>query len=332
LSADCGIDCIAKDPSGCFMLLNDLTINETIWNDLCKVVFTGVLEGNNFTIEGIGGENNRREDGGLHISRNNLSNNSEYEYGLFAEIGDDAVISNLKISKITIEFLNSHGGTGLFNVGILCGTNKGVISYVSISDCVLNIQRDNSYIGCVAGTNYSTITNCTIKNLMLRENGTMGGICGRNVNDGSGKIAQVLDCEVDTLNLYIYMQATNKSFAALIGDLESGEVIGCSAEHLMFRYMGSNNGASALHNHDLFGGHPNDCGLRPYGGWLVGRVRKGSTYDSSMKEPVDKSRTHDDNGQSNQDWSNFGNNKRVESTHWFKDNNENVGYNENLHD
>lgn len=114
--------------------------------------FTGSLDGNEFTIEG------------LTISRPDDEN-----IGMFGYI-DGGEIRNLTLSNVNI--------SGDLRVGIVAGHNEGVISEVSVSGSV----SGDSQIGGIAGQNYSRIEDSESSATVTGSSVDVGGVAGLNVS------------------------------------------------------------------------------------------------------------------------------------------------------
>jgi hypothetical protein len=123
-----------------FILMNDLNLADIVWSPLGDGIYNNVLDGQFFTISN------------LNIDYINDNQN----YGLFKSIGVEGVVKNLFIEG-TINVVSSEG----INVGLLSGTNMGVIEQVG---AIGSITASGTYV-------------------------FVGGLVGRNGAFGSNRIS-----------------------------------------------------------------------------------------------------------------------------------------------
>jgi|GEM_PF-2082291 len=168
-----------------WLLKNSFSIpSNNIWTPIES--FSGVLDGQNYTISGL-----------------TISGNIQTDTG-FIKI-NNGIIKNLKFSDAEI---NINGNSSLFqpiNVGIVAGVNREKIENCQVGQSRIygeaNIMVNRlSNIGGICGLNESeeVLENCIVKYFNALGFGTIGGVAG--VNRGSA----ITNCDVisPTLNLY----------------------------------------------------------------------------------------------------------------------------------
>lgn len=172
--------------------------------------FRGVVKGNEYTIRGL----------------------SE---PFSTKVGKDGVIKNLEFKDCVI----TETVQDKIKIGIICGVNNGNIQNIRITDCSINTPSFR-IIGTVAGSNYNkiqnvtvidsevvgfmrtggitgkskgTITDCTVRDVVIKSEFEAGGIVGLC------KQASVLSCSV--INTEI--QASEK-LGGITGMISNGEI------------------------------------------------------------------------------------------------------------
>ena len=164
--------------NGHYILNNDIDLNGVTWTPI--VDFTGVLEGNGFTIS--------------NLSLTHLADDTGH--GLFQNFGSSAKVRNLKFNNCKV--------TARDNVGILCGkidTKTDIlIRKIYFTDCQVTATAGH-YAGCLAGwitkssvkVHTCTATDCTI----VAEHQHAGGLIGNiDCPATTGKTVNVVDCTV----------------------------------------------------------------------------------------------------------------------------------------
>jgi len=130
--------------------------------------FTGYFDGGGHTLSNLT----------INVSKTNAT-------GLFASVGEGAVIENLNLSNANV--------TGWVSTGILTGVNAGAINHVRISG---NVTGDINTGGLVGANNVGKISYCSA-NVSVTANGNFaGGLVGGNSEgtiDHSFAIATVED-------------------------------------------------------------------------------------------------------------------------------------------
>ncbi len=139
--------------------LSELTTSENLGN------FSGNLSGEKRNLYGL-----------------SVTNNTSQEYfGLFSVIQKDAQVSNLTIMGAT---LTSESST--LSAGILAGTNKGIVSKISIQGSTLSALNS---VGGLVGANEGQISEVRVSNLQLNAVSNAGGIVGDTTS--TSKISKV---------------------------------------------------------------------------------------------------------------------------------------------
>ena len=150
-------------------------------------------------------------------------------------------IKNVTFSDVVITAPVCHSGAWV-NVGAVVGVNEAgaVIDDVSISNVDIDVNRNMSCIGGVAGVNKGTISNCFADGgsehpVLLFGNGDMGIFCGKN----SG---QVESCNANLVSLEHYPSVANRSIGGVVGYCESGEIKDCYILLCMISVTGTDAG------------------------------------------------------------------------------------------
>lgn len=218
---------ISVDPSAHYKLMNN--IDFTDYALPTKVIFSGVLDGNNKV---ICGSNVHVElvDDPLTTGRVIFFDKTPYDvphyYGLFAK--NYGEIKDLTLSKFRILGEDEcHDGAWVY-VGCVAGQNYGIISNVGLDECWIECFRTYSNIGLITGENHGTIENCDLTNGYVYGNGNAGGIAGLNHNTinscsvigrGSGKNHE---------NRFLYVNkrtSVRSSWSGIVGEATSNSVI-----------------------------------------------------------------------------------------------------------
>ena len=122
ISSEAELEAIESDPSGLYILMNDIEIES--FDILCSndAPFTGVLEGNGHTISGI------------EIS---LQGNpgSTYYWGLFSTI-EDARIANLRVEGSLYMGMDTYKNKGTCYIGGLAGLAEGNVNIINCVNAV----------------------------------------------------------------------------------------------------------------------------------------------------------------------------------------------------
>lgn len=136
--------------SGNYKLVNDINISGSEWTPIAG--FTGLLEGDNYSIQGL-----------------TISGNKE-NIGLFSTL--KGKVQNLKVTSVNITGTGDAG-----TAGALCGTNEGTISNVTASGTI-NAPYYNRVGGIAGFSTKENINNCT-NEVTITAYDNVGGIVGR---------------------------------------------------------------------------------------------------------------------------------------------------------
>jgi len=219
---------IEKNMSAHFVLANDITMPTAQWKAIGghykKNYFTGVLDGNNYTIDGLKRTSNISES------------NNKFYFGLFGAIGEDGVVKDLNFTNVNIYIGGPSGNSNsrVF-IGTVAGYCSGLIDNVTvdsdrvafnlctpgisfvggivgtadeaiIKNCEVNIRyvksgRYSGVAGGIAGASYSALfENCIVTAKITASrtgyNGwaTVGGICGETVTGGGEWTSEFINC------------------------------------------------------------------------------------------------------------------------------------------
>ena len=146
---------ISVEPSKNYEIVNDIYLVEN-WTPIAN--FTGILNGNGYTIYGL--------QIGLGSS-GLLDTNTNYNVGLFASIdnndetGNHGVIYNLKLQVENINIVSENTFDNTVNIGTFAGVNNGVIlnSSVVIKNMSVNLSGTDVNVGGVVGLNNGGVIN-----------------------------------------------------------------------------------------------------------------------------------------------------------------------------
>ncbi len=178
-----GLKAIASGLSGKYILANNITLTSS-WSSIGT--FTGVLDGNGYTISGMKIE---------------VANASGWaKYGLFKQV-NNATIKNLTLNgSINVTFTASSGG---LEIGAFVGTDQGGST---ISNCVSNVKitaastTKSVIMGGIVGQAHSkdaatyqntSLINCqnngaiTLTSVPVNVTCEVGGICGQTNENAS---------------------------------------------------------------------------------------------------------------------------------------------------
>ena len=156
-SGTCGFDAH-------YTLAADIVLLQS-WQPLGSVVapindvFTGHLNGNNKTITGL---------------RAGGKNSGTVRLGLFATVEHGAIITNLTLREVDIDYEDSSGGSS--EIGGVAGRNLGTITNVSVSG-TLRGDGEGIRVGGLVGFSLGPISNSTA-NVDVLGNTNVGGLVG----------------------------------------------------------------------------------------------------------------------------------------------------------
>ena len=169
---------IEKNMSSHFVLANDITMPTTQWKAIGghykNNYFTGVLDGNDYTIDGLKRTSNISES------------NNKFYFGLFGAIGEDGVVKDLNFTNVNIYIEGPSGNSNsrVF-IGTVAGYCAGRLENITVDSdriCFNLCTPGISFVGGLVGTAYeAVIKDCTniaraIKS--ARYSGVAGGIAG----------------------------------------------------------------------------------------------------------------------------------------------------------
>lgn len=159
-----------------YEIINDIDMGGLMYEPN-KTVFSGVLNGNGYTIHN------------MSIINKTQTNN----VGLFGT--NEGIIENLFLEDIRC--LNNKVAVldkGDYNVGIVCGVNKGIINNVRLFDCSIRLAIElkgtsKVNIGVLTGINegnisFVSVDDCNVNGIAVVGEGTLnvGGAVGRMTN------------------------------------------------------------------------------------------------------------------------------------------------------
>lgn len=154
--------------------------------------YTGAFDGDGKTITGL-----------------TINQSSENNVGLFASIGIEGTVKNLKLDDVNI--------TAGSNVGAIAGENSGTIENCSVSGSVTSSNMSSDCVGGIVGQNNGTITGChssaTVEGIAY-----VGGIAGKSN-------ASITACS-STGDVTATKNSTNYSYAGgVVGQNTNGAIL-----------------------------------------------------------------------------------------------------------
>ena len=154
--------------------------------------YTGAFDGDGKTITGL-----------------IINQSSENNVGLFASIGIEGTVKNLKLDDVNI--------TAGSNVGAIAGENSGTIENCSVSGSVTSSNMFSDCVGGIVGQNNGTITGChssaTVEGIAY-----VGGIAGKSN-------ASITACS-STGDVTATKNSTNYSYAGgVVGQNTNGAIL-----------------------------------------------------------------------------------------------------------
>ena len=111
------------------------------------------------------------------------------------------VIKNLTITSLELDVSTPTTDTGAWvMVGFVAGENYGTISNVTVKNCDMIADRHTTCMGGIVGNNQGTIENCYAQNLTIVGSGNLGGIAGANCGEGVIRYCYTSGCTI-TVNV-----------------------------------------------------------------------------------------------------------------------------------
>ena len=224
--------------------------------------FNGIVNGGDFTISGL-------------IAT----------VPLFAAIGEDGAVNNLKIAN-TCSFTFTHPNTAELDAGALVGYNKGIVKNVEVAANVALESGDISQVtalGGIAGrVTIGTIDNCTYTgNLSVPDDFAVdskktyvGGLVG-SITNAAGKV-QKSDFE-GTIDFAGTVASTDKNnpylmLGGIVGAVNAGTVSNCSTSDTKTKEItmdNSNSYTATIQNHSRKVYHMAQGGIAGYNAGTV---------------------------------------------------------------
>lgn len=172
-------------------------------------------------------------------------------YGLFAKVGEDAIVKNINIEILSVDIAQDSQNVSAF-VGGICGINAGRLENLSVNfvnagksaltDANIADKSLSLYVGGIAGQNDGTIVRCFVggevnitKQSSDSANYFVGGIAGQNnslVNGDTSmfNVANVTDSYNSTIQIVIKQQVipTQSAVGGIVG-YNKGQIKNVSA-------------------------------------------------------------------------------------------------------
>lgn len=231
---------IKNDLGGAYRLMSDITLTKP-WKTLGtdEAPFTGVFEGNDYTIRNMTVESDVIYADGSSI---------EYMVGMFGVLRGD--VQNLTVDKLTISIdentITASGYNALkaanpnatdFDIHVgLVASNKGNIEDVGVKiqyNVIPQTSGARIRIGGIAGKSNDKIADCSVSGLMTVKNVDgyirAGGVAGYVSSNGKVKRSGAsMDISTEIT------QGAKMNVGGVIGNIECGIVEDCFAEGSIF--------------------------------------------------------------------------------------------------
>ena len=208
---------------GTYYLKNNITLSGN-WTPIEG--FNGTLDGRGFVISGL--------------TIKETLEKGKITFGLFAELGENAVVKNLKLMSVDIllQTKNQIAGNKGLSVGALAGINNGLIENCHVLSGTVKAQVYTGYnvtthftdymVGGLCGHNRGTITSSSARNKVAVSDTCdaqmfVGGLVGLH---GSKKEATVLTSKWSITNSYSTATVTIDSDKQF--ELYAGQVLGAA--------------------------------------------------------------------------------------------------------
>ena len=272
---------IAQNPSGKYMLLNNLDLSEAGWTPLGQ--FYGTFNGMGHTIE--------LSD---RIHTFSIQSTDTMYLGWFC-CTNSGTLTDFSVKNLIFRSTqNYHLGTYTVYMGGIVGfnTDSGSISNVKLVNTTLGdasagtaqiiCDRNNSACGGIAGVNHGTLSGCSVS-ARIYGTGDTGGVCG--VSGGT-----ITGCSF-TGKIGFYMtfnngSVWNRSWGGIVGYCNANaKVTSCKVSSATFEYRGEESG---LHHKNIFGTHVN-CDLQPHVGIICGSAAKSNSFSGNSHSSTAKS-------------------------------------------
>ncbi|MBU1144983.1 MAG: hypothetical protein KJ971_03880 [Firmicutes bacterium] len=195
ISTASDLSLLRTNPSGSFILMNDIDLNNSYFTPIES--FQGTFDGNGKTIS--------------NFLMTVPAVDNPGNFGLFKTLGANAHVYNLTISDVSIVGNAYQEGTYSY-IGALAGVSLGKIENVTVVSSDIAVNRGKSAIGGIVGSNEGEITDSYVSGLYLFNNGDIGGIAG--ISSGT-----INNSEVDDLEIIHWGSKINnsKSIGGLVG-------------------------------------------------------------------------------------------------------------------
>jgi hypothetical protein len=178
------------------------------------IVLNANIDLDNHTVEPIQNFNYRGFIGRNHVIKNfTISNTQNTATGLFGQVSN-YTSNGVGFSDFTIKHATIVSTT-IYPSGIIGETNMPISNVHAID---VEVIGNAQYVGAICGRSYSSVTNCSAKNIEITGTEYIGGVVGKVQSDeGAGAL------EID--NLYVEnAKITNQSSV----DVDKiGAIVGC---------------------------------------------------------------------------------------------------------
>ena len=205
------------------VLKSDGTVNEGTFKEWTPIAtsaspYTGIFEGQNYTISGLYFKQEASFVGLFSVNSGKIAN-----VGILDSYFYGQPYKGWQVGGVCGSNTNQGAITNCYNTGIVrgsetvggvCGSNYGTITNCSNKG---NVGEDDESVGGVCGSNYGTITNCNNAGIVSGKS-YVGGVCGKNSNGGT-----VTNC-----NNTGEVRGTSQYIGGLSGDNDSSSITNCN--------------------------------------------------------------------------------------------------------
>lgn len=153
------------------------------------------------------------------------SNVSAGSYGLIKN--NYGTVKNLTIDGLIIDIKAPSSATSNWvYAGFIAGTNYGTIQNCSVKNCEIIAPRNVTSIGGIAGINHGgTIKNCNVENMVFNGYGNMAGIAGTSYG------GTINNCAASEMEITLSLNAQNSSVGGIVAHAYNGaKVTNCRVE------------------------------------------------------------------------------------------------------
>ncbi|MCL2851111.1 MAG: S1 family peptidase [Firmicutes bacterium] len=233
---------IRNYPNGNFILTNNIDMRQRLFGVIIPMnwtpipAFHGTLDGNGYTLSG------------LRINRSGASVGEHTGLGLFARLY--GTVRNLGIENAQIDIGVNHNGSGWIVAGLVTGflrqggiiENVNIVTPVGANRNTIEVNRDRSTIGMIAGESHGIIRNSRVSDFEIGGNGDIGGIAGTMYGGTIYNNRVFGGDDIENLAITWYWRSsTNRSIGGIVGFHDSGTIHNNRVGSLLFDMLNTRN-------------------------------------------------------------------------------------------